>query len=407
MVDPGDRSDQIEHPLEDGEVAVLPSALGSSALVESAEADGVPRPKRLPLHALHKDLVAVFRRRLGALVPWDYPGLEATAEGTKRADLPGYPSPTSLRGIADWSDHDRLEVVGADRQRFLGGLVTSDVAKLQPGAGAYGFVTSLKGKVLADVAVANFDDRIFLLLPPGRREAIETHLNKYIVADRVEVLPLDEMIPLALIGAAVREKLVELGAWPESAWGCQVTELFGTQFPVSRHERLGAPALMVWVSSSIAREVAEELASELDLEWLGRGVLEDLRAETFLPAWGIDYDDSHLPQESSIEAVDFTKGCYLGQEIVARLHYRGQAPRFVKKLRVMAPAGELEPGAVVEFEDRDAGSVTTVGAVDPESTDGVATLCLAMLQRRASEGGVQVRVVTKNGERDRAPAQVL
>lgn len=278
-------------------------------------------------------------------------------------------------GLLDLGDHDRLELVGPDRRRFLGGLITCDAAHLESGRGSYGFVTSIKGKVLADVAVAEFEDRTFLLLPPGRAALVQSHLQKYIVADRVEVLPLEDLVPVALVGGAVPDLLGGHDAWPEAPWGTRQVTLFESELPVSRHERLGRPALVLWVSSSIVDLVATELVDELGLSLLGREQLDAWRVEHGLPWFGLDYDDSALPQETGIDAVDYTKGCYLGQEVIARLHYRGQAPRLMRRLRWREDAQPELPTPVFA-EGRPAGDLTSRAG----------SMGLARLQRRVEPG---------------------
>src|ERR1700731_421080 len=93
-------------------------------------------------------------------------------------------------GLADRSSAGRLELLGADRQRFLNAYVTCDVKGLAAGPGAYGFFTGPQGRILADVAVLAHGDRLWLELPPGQAGPIAEHLKKYLIADRVEMRPL-------------------------------------------------------------------------------------------------------------------------------------------------------------------------------------------------------------------------
>lgn len=352
--------------------------------------------RRLKLHDWHASRGAQFKEDRGVLVPWKYTAAQPGEGPEDRADSRSCDSGPQA-GLADLSGYGRLELVGPDRHRFLGGLVTSAVADLEPGSGVYGFVTTIKGRVLSDVVVSSFADRLFLLLPPGRSREVSEHLTKYIVADRVEVLPLQDLVPIALLGEQLEQRLPP-GVWPETPWGCQIAEIFGTQLPVSRHERFGCSALVAWVSSSILEPVVSELTQRLDLELVGGSTLERLRVERGLPAFGIDFDENNLAQESGIEAVDFTKGCYLGQEVIARLHYRGQVPKVVRRLvwseeNSDSSVENVRPGDTVTFEGRKAGTVTTVA-----ENQG-----FAMVQRRAAELGTVVLIV----ERPARPGEEL
>src|SRR6185436_17021594 len=118
-------------------------------------------------------------------------------------------------GFIDLSSRGRLELIGADRLRFLNGLVSCDVKGLTAGSGTYGFFTSGQGKVLADFALLALEDRLWLDLPPGLDSEIAAHLAKYLIADRVEIKPLDRVVPLALIGPDLGAVLPELAALPD------------------------------------------------------------------------------------------------------------------------------------------------------------------------------------------------
>src|SRR5215203_4960387 len=103
-------------------------------------------------------------------------------------------------GLADLSEMGRLEILGPDRLRFLNAYVTCDVKGLAPGEGAYGFFTNPQGRILSDAVVLAHEDRLWLQVAAGQAEAIASHLKKYILADRVEVRGLDDMLPLCLVG---------------------------------------------------------------------------------------------------------------------------------------------------------------------------------------------------------------
>lgn len=330
----------------------------------------------LPLGSWHSDRGARMGDWRGFLAPLDY------GDPQGECDLLA----TSV-GLLDRSPFSRLEMLGEDRVRFLNGLVTFDLTKLEPGGGGYGFFTDRKGRVLADVAVWLLEDRLFLDLPVDRAKAVRSHLEGFVVADRVEVLPLDELIPLALLGPGVAVALGEAGEGLDLPWSHRKVLIGGSEVHLCRHERCGVEARVAFVSASIADLFAEQLVAEHGVSPVGFTAWERTRIEVGTPLWGVDFDGSSLPQETGLEEIGiaYDKGCYLGQEVVARLHYRGQVSRQLRRLRF--PGGEaIEPGSALVFEDRESGTVTSA-ATDPET--GVTT-AIAMLARRAFEPGSEV-----------------
>ncbi len=292
-------------------------------------------------------------------------------------------------GIVDRGILSAVELVGEDRARFLNGLVTLDVVGLEEGSGGFAFVTDIKGRVLAEAAVFALDDRIWLEVPHGRSSTVVSHLERYVVADRVQPRPLGDMQGVGLVGHEVPSALEELGGWPPTPWSTMTVKLGGSVLQVSRLERLGIPAANVWIPSSIAPDSINELVSLFQAKPIGHGAVEALRTKAGLSRWGIDYGDSNLPQESSIAGIDFEKGCYLGQEIIARLHYRGQAPKRVSRLSLdeKASARTKLRSCELLFEGRPAGNLTSW-----VRTSDRPDVALGMVARRAWEAGTPLEV---------------
>src|SRR6185295_17093899 len=203
--------------------------------------------KPLPLAKLHQRLGAVLGTVDGAAVPLRY----GPVAGEVRALREGC-------GLADRSWTGRLELLGADRHRFLNAYVTCDVKGLTPGEGAYGFFTNPKGGILSDVVVLVHEDRLWLQLPPGQEDAMAAHLRKYVLSDRVELRPLEDMLPISLLGPRSAEALdTELP--PAGDWRHVRARVHGTEVALQRTGRLGTEAFTLWVSASIAGPLTETL----------------------------------------------------------------------------------------------------------------------------------------------------
>lgn len=320
-------------------------------------------------------LEALFRRsgaRYASYEDIDTPADFGSVDGEHRALCESC-------GLVERSWTSGLRMEGADRVRFLNSLVTCDVASLREGEGVYGFVTQVKGRILADVRVLAGSDRLWLELPAGKRAEIAGHLGKYVIVDQVEIQPLEET-PLALIGPGAAEVLSGHEA-PESVHGHVRADLFGTPVRLARDADYGAiPAWTLWAPAAAAAELAVELLAAEGVSAVGREAWERLRVESGLPLFGRDFGPDNFPQETGLEdAVSYTKGCYLGQEVVARIHYRGGVN---KLLRGLAFDGVADPrGKTLIHEGREAGTVTSA-----VRSPVVGHVGLAVVHRRVEPG---------------------
>ncbi len=280
-----------------------------------------------------------------------------------------------------------LEIRGADRGRFLGGFVTCDVKSLEPGEGAHGLITDVRGRVLADPVALALDDCLWLELPPARAAEISAHLSKYLIVDRVEIRPLDGMIALSLIGPRC-EEVFSAGQLPEATWSHRAVEVLGTGVRLVREppfvaHGLEIPGCTIWVPAADARDLFDKLVASGALVPVGFRAYDALRVAAGRPLYGIDFDAGNLPQETGLEeqTVSYTKGCYLGQEVVARIHYRGGVNRHLRGLVIGGGADDADPvGRAVLVGGREVGTVTSTATLA-----GV-WIGLAILHRRAEPG---------------------
>ena len=272
--------------------------------------------------------------------------------------LDDYRALTEGCGLADRSETGRLEMLGADRQRFLNAYATCDVKALAPGDGAYGFLTSAQGRILSDLVVLAHPDRLWLEVGPGQEEAVAGHLRKFVIVDRVEIRPLADMLPLTLVGPRAAEVLGSaVESLPDGSWKHARVMVDGTEVTLQRTGRMGAPAFNLWVSASIAPHLEEALLAREGVRRVGPEALEILRVEAGIPRFGRDFGPDNFPQETGEDdAVSYTKGCYLGQEVVARIHYRGGVQ---KRLCRLALDRLPRLGAQLLFEGREVGAVTS------------------------------------------------
>ncbi len=264
-------------------------------------------------------------------------------------------------GIAVLSWRGGFELLGADRHRFLHNYVTCDVKGLAPGSSVYTFFTSPQGRILSDAVLTAQEDRLQVEVDRDQVEPLMSHLKKYILVDRVEIRPIEDLMPVVVIagsGPRPEEILGGLSAQPRSL--------------------MGVPAWTVWTADP---EALVNRGTRIGLE-----ALDILRVEAGIPKFGQDFGPDNFPQETGIEeAVSYTKGCYLGQEVVARIHYRGGVQNL---LRGLVFEGDVAAGAQVLHDGRAAGRATTV--VRSPALDR--TVGLGILHKRAAEPGTRVEV---------------
>jgi tRNA-modifying protein YgfZ len=278
-------------------------------------------------------------------------------------------------GLLDRSERGKLALSGGDAAGFLQGQVSNDVEGLAPGAGCYAAFLTPKGKMLGDLRILNAGDELLLDTERVSLQALFNMIRRFSIGYQVELHKRTlERGLLSLVG-------------PESI---AVAGAEGLPPQENAHATISIGGL---AARAIRTDVGIDLLCDAgDLDAL-RGALEEagavpvaetaaesLRVEHGRPRYGIDLDDTVIPQEAGLNerAVSFTKGCYVGQETVARLFYRGKPNRQLRGLALSAPA---EPGDELSLDGRPVGRLTSV-AHSPR----FGAIGLALVRREAPPG---------------------
>jgi folate-binding protein YgfZ len=285
------------------------------------------------------------------------------------------PLPT-LDAIAllDRSDRVRVRVAGPDRAKCLHNLTTNDVKRLAAGAGCEAFVTSPQGKTLAHVVLAARPDDLLVLADAPAREGLLGHLGKYAIFDDVQVEDLSgATFELHLVGPRLDALLPRLGlAWPGEvalATGEAIAVAAGLPVTLLRDDPLGRPGLTVIgprAGLPALRAAIEAAGAELGLVAPDAATAEVLRIAAGTPAFGRDVTPENLPQEVGRDrrAISFVKGCYLGQETVARIDAIGHVNRHLRSLRLDGPLPP--PGTPLVAGGKPVGTITSAAALPDE-----------------------------------------
>jgi folate-binding protein YgfZ len=279
----------------------------------------------------------------------------------------------------------RIAVRGEDRFRWLSGMVTNTVSGLTANAGAWNLVLNAQGRIQGELyvwreGVGQDSDNLDLEIAADQVEKLLTHFDRFIIMDDVELLPLGEESALGLSGPKVAEVLKKLGlpVLPEA-----LTSL--------RAEWAGQPLLLLrgygphyelWLRTEQIPTLWAAL-QQAGATPVGAEALEALRIAEAIPTYGVDMVERDLPQETGqMRALHFTKGCYLGQEIVERIRSRGSVHRQLRQLELDGPLPA--PGTELTFQNAagaDAPAGTITSAV--ELPGGLRRLALAMIRGEA------------------------
>jgi len=241
----------------------------------------------------------------------------------------------ALREHAAWLDlsgRGKIRATGEDRARLLHAMTTQQVEQMKPGEGAYAFFLNAQGRILGDVNLFCLEEYFLLDTEPETRQKLFEHLERYIIADDVTLEDLTEqMVTIAVEGPQAASVLEKLGApIPEApyqtrAWGDRI---------IARVSSTGSEGFFVFLPISGKRELAGQLAGVPEASAADARVV---RIEHGRPRYGEEITERYLVQETGqTHAVNFTKGCYLGQEIVERVRSRAQIHRVLRRLEIDA-----------------------------------------------------------------------
>lgn len=291
----------------------------------------------------------------------------AEQDGWQLADHFGKPTAEyqgvrTAAGLFDMTHRAMLQFTGPDRVSFLQGLLSNDVRQLNPFDGQQAALLTQQGKVVADVRVLCAMNSIYLDFREPLQEKLLAHVNRYLVADEVEIHdPNEQWKMLSIQGPLAKSVLdrVFAGAQlPTRVNGHGMVNFDGASVCAVRTDRTGYNGFDLIVQAEQLASFAKRL-NELGAVWVGAHVQEILRIEAGIPRYGVDFDEDNLLLEVGLDdAVSFTKGCYLGQEIIERIRSRGHIN---KKLCGLLFDGRIPAsrGDAIRHEDKVAGEVTS------------------------------------------------
>ncbi|MGI6455103.1 MAG: YgfZ/GcvT domain-containing protein [bacterium] len=265
-------------------------------------------------------------------------------------------------GLFDLSHWAMIQISGPDRKTYLHRMVTNEVENLDPGQGNANLILNPQGKVLADFWLLNFEDRLLLLTHAHLKERIISTLDKYLIMEEAEIRDVtSDMVMLSLQGPQAEQTLrqcISEGSLPAEELHHTHVKIEHSELIALRLSHTGEDGFDLLLKPEQAEPVWNKLITS-GAHPTGMDALEILRVEAGIPVVDKDLDDKVIPQEARLHhALSFTKGCYLGQEVVARLHFRGHVNRELTGFYLNTPQPP-EQEVLLTHEGKPVGSITS------------------------------------------------
>jgi folate-binding protein YgfZ len=393
----------------------------------------------LVLHEFHHRLGAQFAGLNGAEIVNDYGDWLAEHAALSQS-----------AGVLDLSFRSRVCLTGADRIRFLHGQVTNDVKRLHVGEGCYAAITTNKGRMESDLNIFCLADELLLDFEPGLTGKVSKRLEKFIVADDVQIVDVTSHYGLLSVqGPKAEEVIRALGLFTEipaqafnsvkisnatlgEIYLVNNARLLLSPLPAKRGEGQGegqnstssprpsppfhgregeniSSGFDLFIPNSSLGGVADKLiaaAKQMGGGACGWQPFETARIEAGIPRFGVDMDETNLPLECDIEnrAISYKKGCYIGQEVINRIHSFGHVTKELRGLRLADPTSAGLPlpqrGDKLFRDGKETGYVTS--AVKSPTLN--ANIVLGYVRREANQIGTELVLRTAAGE---SPAKIV
>ena len=305
----------------------------------------------------------------------------------------------ALEGVAllDLSNRGKVEVTGPDRLTFLHAMITNDVTELPDWQGRYGAFLTSTGKMVSDFYYYRFPDRVFLDLAPCLLSTTIETLEKFIIMDEVFLTDASERFGhLSLQGPRSGDLLQEVLPvdLPTAQYQLQAEQWQKAEVWIVAKSHLAASGFEILCPAEATTALRNQIETRgrglgLGLELLSEAAAEVLRVEAGHPRYGVDMTEKNYPMEARLDtAISFTKGCYIGQEVVSKATYVGGVSRLLTPL-LLSSSAVPEPGAAVLTPEGNPIGKVTSAVLSPRLGCAIA---LAYLKKNYARPEVDCRV---------------
>lgn len=267
-------------------------------------------------------------------------------------------------GVYDLNSRGRIAVTGSDRVRWLNGMVTNNIRDLPTGRGVYAFLLNPQGRILGDMHAYNLGESLAVETDTAQLPKILETFDRYIIMDDVKVADISgSASAIGIAGPKTRSILNTAGFVLPPLQPLQLStgQWQAKEVSVIRGDNPKIETYELWLSSENAKALLGVL-TKAGATHISSDALEWLRIASGIPRYGTDIREKDLPQETKQErALNFSKGCYIGQEIVERIRSRGAVHRQFTGFAIDGLL--LEPGAELHLEGKKVGEITSVASL--------------------------------------------
>ena len=304
-------------------------------------------------------------------------------------------------GVFELTHRARFSLSGKDRVRWLSGMITNRVRDLAEGQGVYAFVLNPQGHILGDLYAYNRGEWLLVDTDQTQAEKLLAIFRKYIIMDKVEIADLREKLAaIGIAGPKSREVLRTAGFQLPDMESLKIAEATwrDTPFSIARGDNPAVETFEIWLTPEQVAAVRDAL-TKAGAASVSLAAVELLRIASGIPRYEQDIGERDLPQETEqLRALNFNKGCYIGQEIVERIRSRGAVHRKFGGFEVTGPLPAA--GTKIQAEGKDVGEITSAASLP--LTGGDRLVALGYIRREAANAGQRLRA----GEAEVAVAAV-
>jgi len=345
--------------------------------------------RKIPLSAAHESLGAKFGDLNGWEVPLDY-GSPSDEHKIVQAKV----------GLIDLSYFGKVKVFGEEREMFLNALLTNDILPLKNGASLYSALLDRKGKMLSDMWAIKENDSFILIVEPDMQSKLLDILKERVISEIVEIQDVtDDLGLIGIYGPESGQTLINWSSKVDEPLSGNTDDLKlnnpGTGLTIIKSTRLGCLGYDLLFPRSKGDETWSSLL-KLDVKPFGLQSFESIRIDAGVPRYGFDLSENTIPMEANlVNAISYSKGCYVGQEVVARVSHIGQVNKRLAQIKLSY--GNHRAGTKIFYEEKEVGSLTSISG----------NYALGYIRREYAIVDTQIQLKSGNDESDGIVSRII